>query len=296
MPPQDPAPEIAGEAAGRGAGAPASTVIRLEGPDALDLLHRVSTQALADLEPGHARIALFCDFRGRLLHRVAVAAGGDRAVWLLRPDAPAEELLAYLDRHVFRDQVRIAAAPGGWMVRAVRGSGPAAGTSIERASRPERVQLAPDLAWVVGPPGEVTAIPEAESEAERIAAGRPRHGHEVHPDFTPYEVGLAHEVHLDKGCFTGQEALLRLVTYGGVRRRLARVAGAGAPPGVPRDLTLAGETVGRLTSAAAGAGGWIGLAVVRAAALEAAARLELEGHGAIDPPLAFPESRPLGLP
>src|SRR6185295_18283504 len=98
---------------------------------------------------------------------------------------------------------------------------------------------------------------------ERIAAGRAAHGHEIVDEFHPFEIGLAHEVHLDKGCYTGQEILLRLVTRQAVRRGLARVAGAGAPPSTPANLQLGGDTIGRLTSAVADGDGWVGLAVAR---------------------------------
>src|SRR5438477_804465 len=87
------------------AGVPLSTVLRLEGRDALPLLHRISTQALLHLRPGHPRATLFCDFRGRLLHRAVVAVTSDGSVWLLRPDPPGAELAAVIDRHVFRDEV-----------------------------------------------------------------------------------------------------------------------------------------------------------------------------------------------
>src|SRR5205809_6240655 len=87
------------------AGVPLSTVLRLEGRDALPLLHRISTQALLDLRPGSARATLFCDFRGRLLHRAVVAVTSDGAVWLLRPDAHGAELAAVVERMVFRDDV-----------------------------------------------------------------------------------------------------------------------------------------------------------------------------------------------
>src|SRR5256885_9600045 len=90
------------------AGVPLSTALRLEGRDALPLLHRISTQALLDLRPGHARSTLFCDFRGRLLHRAVVAVTSDGAVWLLRPDAAGAELAAFIDRHLFRDEIAIA--------------------------------------------------------------------------------------------------------------------------------------------------------------------------------------------
>src|SRR5215471_9468113 len=86
---------------------PGSTALRLLGGDALALLHRISTNALLDLGPGGARGTLFCDFRGRLLHRAVVGLDGEGAVWLLRDDAPGAPLAAFIDRHVFRDDVRI---------------------------------------------------------------------------------------------------------------------------------------------------------------------------------------------
>src|SRR5262252_3223782 len=80
--------------------------LRLTGRDALGLLHRISTQMLMDLKPGESRATLFCDFRGRLLHRAVVSVAEDGAVWL-RSETPAPELVAFLDRHIFRDDVVI---------------------------------------------------------------------------------------------------------------------------------------------------------------------------------------------
>ena len=78
---------------------------------------------------------------------------------------------------------------------------------------------------------------------ERIAHGWAAHGHEVSEAFTPFDVNLGQGVHLDKGCFTGQETLMRLVTYGNLRRRLVGVCGAGAMPDAPalRDAAGAGD-------------------------------------------------------
>src|SRR5437870_7099404 len=210
--------------------------VRLEGSDALELLHRIATQFLSDLAPGEGRATLFCDFRGRLLHRAWVARDAGGAIWLLRPDAKAAELAAFLDRHVFREQVRIEDATG--------------------------AQAAPGL-----PDTERFA-----SELARIRAGHPRHGHEIAEAFTPFEINRAHEVHLQKGCFTGQEALMRLLTYRSVRRRLALVEGPGGPPAVPANILRGSASAGRLTSSAAlgaaEAAGWIGLAVLSHAAAE----------------------------
>ena len=271
----------------------ASSVLRLEGRDALDLLHRVSTRFLSDLAPGECRAAPFCDFRGRLLHRAVVAATRDGALWLLRDDAAGDGLAAFVERGVFREDVRIADLGARWSAFTEDDGAPAAGAVEERDGVPVRARISPHWAIALVPAG--TSLPP-EDEAARIRAGRPRHGHEIHPDFTPFEVGLAHEVHLAKGCYTGQEALMRLITYRSVRRRLVRLGGDGAAPVAPCDVRADGVAAGRLTSVAAeAAGGWIGLAVLRHEAASPGARIEIEAAGAVREPAPFDPTQPLGL-
>jgi len=271
----------------------ASSVLRLEGRDATDLLHRISTQFLLDLSPGAGRAAPFCDFRGRLLHRAVVAATGDGALWLLRDDAPGDGLAAFVERSVFREDVRVADLGAHWSAYAVPGGdGPAVGAVEERDGVPVRARVTTSWTLALAPAG--AALP-SEDEAARIREGRPRHGHEIHPDFTPFEVGLAHEVHLAKGCYPGQEALMRLVTYRSVRRRLVVLGGEGRAPVPPADVRTAGAVGGRLTSVAGEAGGWVGLAVLRHAAMAPGAPIEIEGAGPVREPAPFALTDPLGI-
>ncbi len=280
----------------------ASTVLRLTGGDALALLHRISTASLGDLPEGKARFTLFCDFRGRLLHRALAARTSDRAVWLLRDDAPGGGLVAFLDQLIFRDDVRIEDWGGRLEVCGTRGRDLASGELDEREERPRRVGLGDGLAFEIAAPGaraEEAApdrIAPAEWERARIAAGRPRHGHEIAEAFHPFEVGLWDEVHLGKGCYTGQEVLLRLMTRGSLRRRLAKVGGSGAPPAVPSPLEVETDRTGVLTSAALADNGWIGLAVVPSAACAPGAEVRLPDGRALERLEAFALGWPRGLP
>ncbi len=273
-----------------------STALRLTGRDALLVLHRVSTQKLDDLAPGHARTTLFCDFRGRLLHRVAVAHAGDGAVWLLRDDAPGEALAAYMDRQVFREDVHIEDRSAELPVRLVRAD-PAhaipdadADVAFVGGDVPALVPEHAGLALAVGDTSQ-----SALDEPARLRAGRARHGHEIAEPFSPYEVNLASCVHLAKGCFTGQEVLLRLVTRNAVRRRLALLAGTGAAP-APQDVRAGGDVMGVLTSSAAQGEGWLGLAVLRLVALEPGAALLLADGTPLTSVEPFGAPRPLGRP
>ena len=273
----------------------AGAALRLPGRDVLTVLHRVSTNALADLPAGAARPTLFCDFRGRLLHRALIARTRDDAVWMLRDDGPGDALAAFIDRSVFREDVRIEDRSPALRMQLVRmpDAQLAAGAVIEDGADPSLVMMDSTfaLASEAASPGGAPV-----GEAARIEAGWPRHGHEIADSFTPYEVNLAHEVHLAKGCFTGQESLQRLVTYESVRRQLVRVAGEGAAPATPCDVVEGGERAGVLTSSAPDERGWTGLAVLRRDRLEARPVFALADGRALAIREVFPMRRPLGRP
>jgi folate-binding protein YgfZ len=275
---------------------PNTTVLRLEGRDVLDLLHRLTTQSLLDLPPGRARATLWCDFRGRLEHRAWIAHASDGSVLVVRDDAPGADLAAAIDRQVFREDVRIEIRSEDVPVRPRPGGvGLEAGAVRERDGRIEAIQCTDSWALELGgepaPPGPDPAVEHA-----RIAAGLPRHGHEVRAEFHPFEVGLARDVHLDKGCYPGQEVLQRLVTYDSVRRRFVRVAGVGSVPRAPADLWREGALAGRLTSATADGDGWIGLATIKLDALADADVITLVNERPLGRVTPFPVERPLGRP
>lgn len=264
-----------------------STALRLTGRDVLPLLHRTTSNALADLRPGEARATLFCDFRGRLQHRAVVAVSLDGAVWLLRADAPGETLAAAVDRMVFRDEVTIEDRSASTAVTLVADPARTSGVTGDTAGIPARVATGDGTALVLGD----TAIAPLDEPA-RIALLHPRHGHEIAESWNPFEVGLGHEVHLAKGCFTGQEALQRLITYSSVRRRPAHVRLEHPPTGLPAALMAEGEPAGSLTSIA----GRDAFALLAIAPFDAHRAFTTEDGGAVALVCAPEPARPLGRP
>jgi folate-binding protein YgfZ len=263
----------------------ASGVLRLTGRDVLPVLHNVSTQGLLDLAPGEARLALLCDFRGRLLHRFAAARLADGSVWLVREDGGGASLAGAIGKIVFREDVRIEDESERWQVRAEFGAGPGAeppgiGRAIEARGRPARIEIGGCPALVLSESGAALDADAAAAWSQaRIERGWAAHGHEVSEAFTPFDVNLGAGVHLDKGCFTGQETLMRLVTYGDLRRRLVRVRGSGSVPGTKPLRDPGGQDVGVLASALPSDSGWSGLAVVKtSAASEGTAMLAGDGE------------------
>ena len=90
--------------------------------------------------------------------------------------------------------------------------------------------------------------------ALRIAAGACRVGHDTHDRTIPNEAGLlGRAVHLDKGCYRGQETVARVHTLGRPPRRLVLLHLDGSVDHLPArgsDVTLDGARVGSVGSSA----------------------------------------------
>jgi tRNA-modifying protein YgfZ len=125
-------------------------------------------------------------------------------------------------------------------------------------------------------------------EALRVEAQRPRFGLETDHRTIPHEVGwIGSAVHLDKGCYRGQETVARVQNLGRPPRRLVLVHLAGESDTLPESGTpveLDGRTVGFLGTAVHHFDlGPVGLAVVKRSLPDDAALL-IDGHQArIDP-------------
>jgi hypothetical protein len=90
-------------------------------------------------------------------------------------------------------------------------------------------------------------------EAARVEARRPRLGFETDHRTIPHEIGfIGGAVHLDKGCYRGQETVARVHNLGKPPRRMVLVHLSGdsdelPPPGTPVEFN--GRTVGFLGTA-----------------------------------------------
>ena len=99
-------------------------------------------------------------------------------------------------------------------------------------------------------------VDDETAEAARIEAGRPRYGVDMDEDTIPLEAGIEDRaISLTKGCYVGQEIIIRVLHrgHGRVARRLVHLqfeAGASVPES--GQTIVAGEReIGRLTSATA---------------------------------------------
>jgi len=253
-------------------------VVAVTGPDRLTWLHSLLSQHLESLPPGEPRQALLLSPHGHVEQHLVVVDDGETTYLQTEPgQAPA--VVAYLDSMRFMLRVEVTDVTSSLAVLTVAPEG--------------RDLLVPraDLDRVVDEQ-ERPLAGMAAFEALRVAARTPRFGVETDHRTIPHELGwIGPAVHLDKGCYRGQETVARVENLGRPPRRLVLVHFDGSreqlpPPGTP--VTVAGDPDGRAvgflgTSAWHAELGPIGLAVVKRQTPDDA-RLVADGMAlAIDP-------------
>jgi hypothetical protein len=269
-------------------------VLRVAGKDARDFLHRMSTQHLQRLAAGGSAYAAFLTARGHLVAEgVVLAREGDLLV-VTEPEA-AGPLAEHLRRYVVLDDVRVEDLSE--ELRAVPVLGPE-GTArlgprpeVTLAASPRRG--APALDALAPAPvaealrremleGGAADLGEADLEALRIEAGIARFGADMDGERLPMEAGLTRDaIHFDKGCYIGQEVVLRASMRGHLQKGLVQLElPAGAGPGAR--LRAGGQDVGWVTSAADTSRGRLGLGYLRRAHWREGERLETDaGEAAV---------------
>ena len=290
-------------------------VLAVTGDDRLSWLDSLCSQALSALAPGESTELLVLDPQGRVEHAAAVLDDA-QTTWLIVDRGDADALLGWLVRMRFRlrvaprdasDELRVVgvadaglalvepASGGGLPLMwhdpwpGVQAGGFAYGTVEGHPGRDRRwneVLVTPgELDRIVGAAaaGELTLAGVLASEALRIAAWRPRWANEVDERSIPHELDwLRTAVHLQKGCYRGQETVAKVHNLGHPPRRLVALHLDGSDDVLPSpgDVVRVGEKeVGRVTSVARHyEDGPIALAVLRRTTPDdAAVRVEASG-------------------
>jgi folate-binding protein YgfZ len=225
-------------------------VVTVTGEDRLSWLHLLITQHVSELEPGRATEALILSAHGHIEHALYLVDDG-ATTWMHVEPGTREALIAYLESMKFFYRVEVADAtaeyavvhlpagsiaevPGGTVVRE---------TPYGRDLFLPRAELE-SFAASRGPVVGVLAL-----EALRVEAHRPRAGLETDHRTIPHELGwIGTAVHLQKGCYRGQETVARVHNLGKPPRRLVFLHLDGSEvhlPGHGTPVRLADEEGGR---------------------------------------------------
>lgn len=258
-------------------------VVALTGPDRLTWLDSLTSQSIAKLQPGESAESLQLDPNGHLEFALRIVDDGETA-WLLVDHEQAAPLIAWLTKMRFMLRVDIAdrtedfatigalsdapferagvaaaapngvpivwrdpwqdVTPGGWQYATAAQHPAADWTYSERLV--ERGALA-----------AVAELPVAGTlalEALRVAAWRPRISSEGDAKALPHEFDwLRSAVHLNKGCYRGQETVAKVHNLGHPPRRLVLLhldGSDGVLPAAGDDVISGDRVIGQVTTPA----------------------------------------------
>lgn len=251
--------------------------LQLTGNDRRKWLHTISTQHVADLADGAVVENLSLDVQGRVEdHWLQTQLDGvtiiDTEPWR------GEPLLAYLRKMVFWSEVvvepaelavlsllgpqvndpAVLAALGLDALPATSSAVPLADGGFVRSVRPDEVDVVVPRAARVAWRDKLTASGLRPAgvwayEALRAAAVRPRLGVDTDERTIPHEVGWIGgpgdgAVHLEKGCYRGQETVARVHNLGKPPRMLVllHLDGSADRPVTGDPVLAGGRSIGRL--------------------------------------------------
>ncbi|MEU1053009.1 folate-binding protein [Streptomyces sp. NPDC005876] len=197
-------------------------VVTVTGEDRLSWLHLLLTQHVSELPAGQATEALILTANGHVEHALYLVDDGT-TVWAHVEPGTQEALIAYLESMKFFYRVEVADRtadtavvhlPAGSITGAPEGA-------VVRETPYGRDLFVPRagleaFAAEAGPPVGILAY-----EALRVEQHRPRLGFETDHRTIPHELGwIGSAVHLQKGCYRGQETVARVQNLGKPPRRL----------------------------------------------------------------------------
>lgn len=231
------------------------------GDDRIRFLHAMLSNDVHGVAIGSGNHSLLLNEKGKMIAELHVLVRADDVLILTHPDTRAPTV-EKLDSFVVADDVEF----DGFDAPICTVVGPSAKGALgldalpthpydHREAGPLTVVHLPwgGPAWtVLGPYVPDPAISRADSETAevwRIEAGIPLWGAELGEKVIPLEAGLDDALHLTKGCYLGQETIVRVLSRGRVNWHVRGLRVADVVP-EPNDIvTSNGKKVGQITSA-----------------------------------------------
>ena len=220
-------------------------VLAITGADRSTWLQGLVTNDVAALAPGESRYAAYLTPQGRMITDMVVVARADRL--LLNVPAPlASSLRARLDGLIFAEDAQVLDQSGMLDVWTAIATGDPSGGALN------------DVIVDAGEPHGF-AYPEINFETfevVRIERGIPRFLVDMTDETIPLEAGIEDRaISFTKGCYVGQEVIVRVTHRGGgrVAKKLVRWKADPSAAAVPLPgsrIFSAERDIGRVTSAA----------------------------------------------
>ncbi|MBI4200796.1 MAG: aminomethyl transferase family protein [Chloroflexi bacterium] len=274
---------------------------KVTGKDALDLLNRLTSNKVDVLPPGTGAGTILLTNKGRIIDLLHLFSLKDHLLMLTSPQTRQRvaewiELYTFLEEITVRDETDVTAmvsvlgpqaatllhdvtgrpveslGPYGSLPATVGGvevtllrSDPLDAPGFDLVMPAEQAQTV--WSYLASHPTRPSPMGEVAYDALRVEDGLPRFGWEVSEEVNPWEVDLQRYIHFEKGCYVGQEVILRLNTYQKVQRHLVKLTFSSPQAKRGAALRQGDMEAGKVTSVAKHpvSSELVGLGLVRAA-------------------------------
>lgn len=261
-------------------------VICATGADRIAFLHRLVTGQVETLGPGRGGRSLLLDLKGHVVSDMHLFVRADE-VRLVVAAGQGEPTASALIRYAIMDDFAVTPETGLGLLTVAGPQAPrrlaAAGLAVpdDFFERPlwshqdaswdgggpfwiaRARNCGADTVWVFAAEDEratlqarlasagVLRLDAGVTEALRIKSGEPRFGAEITADYFPMEVGLNEAIDYSKGCYLGQEPIVRIRDRGHINWRLVGLRLRGEVVPAAGDTLESDEKprAGRVTSA-----------------------------------------------
>jgi folate-binding protein YgfZ len=222
-------------------------VISIIGKDRLTWLHALTTQHLEKLTPGEWKEALILDAQGHIVEQLFLVDDGS-TTWIHTEAQRGAPLIEYLEKMKFMLEVAVIDQSNDYSV-------------LRAAGTPDEIGGPYALVPKVELAETITAFNKANTqvgiwavEALRVHQGRARLLFEVDHKSIPNELGFLNKaVHMQKGCYRGQETVAKVFNLGQPPRKLVLLHLDGSMVELPErgtKITLDGKEIGYIGTVA----------------------------------------------
>jgi tRNA-modifying protein YgfZ len=258
-----------------------TAIVALTGTDRMDLLHRLTTNEVQDLQAGQGRQTVLLTEKARIVDVVTVMVETDR-ILLHLTDTTAVAVQTWFKKYIVMDDVKVRDVSSAFA--SFRVFGPQSALLLDDLTgEKDHAHLpyfamhkrmlfgvectviklhqfveqnytilcnqadADTIAQGLRSIDTIAEIHAAEYDVLRIEAGQGKLGYEWTEEHNPLEAQLVGLVNFKKGCYIGQEVIARLDTYNKVKVRLMGFTAEQAIP-VGTEFRDQEKSIGSITS------------------------------------------------
>ncbi len=237
-----------------------ASLIRMEGKDTVDFLHRVSTNDLLNIKPFTKKNTLFLNEKGRFISKSTLLSFSDD-YWVLSDFDPANRIFNWLNKFIIMEEIKTEDVSLKYSVLELTGPQTESfvmlliGDEIKKMSgeafrrfdadgftfylfrssekadcystkiiiESGRIVDFIEHLFNIKSAFDLLLIGKLALDTYRIEKLIPAFPNELNVEVNPHEVNLVNDICTTKGCYIGQEVIARLETYDKVQRKLVKI-------------------------------------------------------------------------